>query len=132
MAKLSSVKRDVEKASQGIWRTFEGIDFCIARIDNPDAKKELRRLSKLERATRRGKVDDDAAEKHITAVVAKHVIKDWRNLEDDDGKPIPYSVETASKIIADPAFAELRDWIITIATEDEAFRAETIEATAKN
>ena len=53
MAKLSSVKRDVEKASQGIWRTFEGIDFCIARIDNPDAKKELRRLSKLERATRR-------------------------------------------------------------------------------
>lgn len=132
MAKLSSIKRDVEKASQGIWRSFEGIEFCIARIDNPDAKKEIRRLARLERMTRKGKVDDEAAEKNLAVVIAKTVIKGWRNLEDDEGKPIPFSVETATKIIADPAYAELRDWIVAVATEDEAFRAESIETAAKN
>lgn len=132
MAKLSSIARDTKKAETGVWREFEGIEFLIARIDNPDAKKELRRLSKREKTLNRGKVDDERAEALLNEAISKTVLKGWRKLEDDDGNEITFTPAKALEILSNPAFAELRNWIVNVATSDQEFRVDQIEEAAKN
>jgi len=57
---------------------------------------------------------------------------DWSGLEDDDGKPIPYSKEMAGKLLTEPQYRNFRDAVIWAATVVAEQGEATIEDAAKN
>ena len=127
MAKLSSVKSNVKKSEEGIWTPFEsGIEFLIARMGNPKYTKLLAKLSRPHHRKLRGSrgASSDLENDLTKQAVAKTVLVGWRNLDDEDGNPIPYSQEKALEIISDPAYIEVYNFVLATAGDFQAFREE--------
>ena len=129
MAKLTQFQGDVAREEQGVWVEYAaGVEFRIARLNNPAYQKCLRKLLKADgRRFRRRRPTDENAEKLTNRALAQHVLVDWRNLEDEDGSPIPYSVEKALEILSDPQYHDIRDFVVEVATDSDVFAAEERE-----
>jgi len=123
---------DAKKEQEGVWRDdiAEDIKIKIARIGNPNYQKKFQTLSKPHRrAIRRGTLSDDVAEKLLIQCLAETIVLDWKNIE-VNGKPFPYSVENAIKLLTD--LPELRNTINDIANELEGYQAEDEEEAVEN
>lgn len=112
MVKLSAVTLDMERQTEGVWTPDPwgyGFEFLIASADNPDfrrAASEAVRLRDDPKTT-----DKDVADA-ITRAVARHLLKGWRRLDDDEtGEPIPYSFERSCDYMGLPQYAHLRSWV---------------------
>jgi len=127
MPKLSSVRTNVEKAEKGVWTEYEGIRLLVARYNNAAHKRAIAEGSKphLERI-RAG--DSDLNLTIQREAMAGTVLLGWDKLEDDDGKPIPFSQEKALEILKDPRLADLHEHVMAQAMAQRNFR----EASAGN
>ncbi len=133
MAKLSQVAVDLETAQSGIWTDFYGIKLKIARANNPAAVAEFRRLAKLARATSRSdQLSDEDAERISLDVMAKCILVDWGEMEDDAGKAIPYTHAKAREILADPKYVDLRAFVNRVSGEMDVYLASAIKGDAGN
>lgn len=107
-----NIKRDLvtnETAeNEGVWKDYEsGSRLLLARLTNENAQKarmaaynEWRAL--LERKNADGTSTEEAQAKmeEIDAeVIAKHVLKDWEGIEDDEGNPVPYTPEVGEEYL---------------------------------
>lgn len=45
---------------------------------------------------------DEAQRRHDAILLRDTVLVDWRNLEDEDGRQVPFSAEVASELLLDP------------------------------
>ena len=132
MGKLSKVKTDSKKEIEGIWEDYEeGIRLKIARMGNPLYDEEIYRLSKpvLKRSR---EIPADELERISKQAVAKYILVDWENIEDDDGNEIPYSSEKALEYFNDHDLRGFYRDIILIANDRNRFRREFIEEAVKN
>ena len=134
MAKLSQIRSDTEKTSEGIWLEFAvGIRLKVARLHNPAYSKYLTTLQKpYTRQIRAGILDADVAGELVRKAVARHILVGWENIEDEQGKPIPYSAEKALEFLSDPALSEMYDFVLEVSASAELYRAELHEDSAKN
>jgi len=133
MVKLSNLAVDSTASEEGVWAEYEaGIEFKIARLGNPRYQQELARL--IGRLSKRGQRDwaGERLEKAQRPAVARHIIRDWRNVDDDDGNTIPYSPEKALEIISDPQYQPIYDWIMQVAQDEEEYRLSRVEEQAGN
>jgi hypothetical protein len=99
MAKIPVVDSSLE--TEGVWVPFAlDIEFKLARAGTAAFNQYARRISKPHRALiDNPRVDTAEIEESIVLkALAQHVVKDWRNLEDDDG-PIPFSKEKAQELL---------------------------------
>lgn len=128
--KLSEAKTDVARVEQGAWvdkiPELEGLRLKVRGSNNKDWRKlQLRLYNAVPRKKRMGGSLDPAEQDRITnTCLVNTCLLDWDGLEDDEGKPIPFSKETAAKILNDEQYARLRDGVLWAATvvgqEDEA------------
>lgn len=139
MAKLSQLRTDLTKELEGVWIHYElGIEFLIARTRHPEFKSAI---TKMERKHRRGfkqnktiieTMTDSESKKTMSPLIAKHIIRDWKNIQDEKGKTIPYSEKEALKILLDPELEDVYIFILTSANESENFRKIQLEEDAGN
>ena len=134
MAKLGEIKTDMDKAQQGVWQPYIlDIELLIASINNPKYKQERSRLIKPhQRRIRSGEMSAEKVLEILKPAVAKHLLLDWKNIEDDNGQPIPYSPEKVLELFNDPTLSDLYDFVLETAGEKELFRKELQQESAKN
>jgi hypothetical protein len=146
MARLK--KQDLQKQSEGVWVLWEdGIALKIGRIGNPLSKKLAEEHAAKNQAIReakaaalngpRGASDGLILEEEPYSVLelrllTEAILLDWRNVDDDNGAPLPYTPQEGAKILADPAYTDLKDFIQTQAVKRENFTEAGNRATEKN
>lgn len=131
--KLSSIKRDINSAENGVWVTnaMGDLDLKIAAIGNKKYTDMLRRLTKPYKRTLESKGDDFFMDLQ-SQCIAKTVLLGWRNMEADDSteenpKYVEYSYETAYELLKDPENHQFRELVISLAEEEEVFRKLDVE-----
>lgn len=113
----------------GIERNFEGSLFRIASVNTI---KYQRLLSKLRYPYRHklehGSVDPKILLDIMCKSLSRTILLDWSNVVDSEGNNVPYSVEVAEQALKNSLF---REFVITVATESENFKAEFVEDSIK-
>ena len=134
MAKITAVMTDLSKAEKGVWADYaEGIQLCIASIDNPEYKKRRAAILKPHQRERRtGSINNETVLDMLKPAIAKHVLVGWKNIEDESGKPLEYSAETALEFLRDPALSDLYYFVLEIAGEAGMYRRGILEESVKN
>tara|TARA_R100000152_G_C6770739_1_gene197026 strand:+ start:646 stop:1107 length:462 start_codon:yes stop_codon:yes gene_type:complete len=134
MAKLNSLKADSVAESEGVWVTWDhGVELKIARLNNPSFQAEIRKLTApLTKRIRAGQVPDDEMEALSQKAMASHILVGWRNIEDEDGKPLKYTPKRAHELLTDPGLRDLYQFVLTQANERELFRLQTEEDSRGN
>lgn len=95
--------------------------LTIARIGN---KKYSRKLSKLYERNRKAlERKDDAADalsdKVMIDVLSETVLLGWEGIDDENGKPMPYSKENAVKLLG---LKDFRKLIMELAGDESEFK----------
>ena len=134
MVKLSAVKVSVDAVENGVWEPIMKVGDSELRMKIRSTKSkvfqaELSRLAKekldlineLKDKKDRGQALENL-EFDMQREIAWCLVADWSGLEEDDGTPIPFSVERCREIITDPDALVVRDRVIRIADSMEAFR----------
>ncbi len=134
MAKLTSIKTDTKKSIEGVWQLFDaGIEFLIAKKPNHKYEEKLMKLSKpYVQLTRRGQMPVELDREITLKAVVGTVLLNWRNLEDEDGKPIKFTEKKAIEILSDEAYEDLYNWILMTAHSTALYRLEDDEEAGKN
>lgn len=136
--KLSEAKIDVQRQQQGAWvgnvPELEGLRLKVRGVGNADWRKlQMKLLETIPRKKRRnGRIDPEENDR-VTAILLRDAgLLDWEGVEDDDGKPIPYSRDKANELLTNPEYVKFRDgvlWACTVVAEDDA---EDVEEAAGN
>ena len=119
MGKLSEIANYNDAMVNGVWVNFEaGIRVRVARLYN---KRHAEILSRLRAEAMEG-ADETKAEDVFMRSIAEGVITGWQNLEDDDGKPIPFSAEKAYEIFGNEEYRDFYDFICDTSVKRALYR----------
>jgi len=134
MAKLSAIAVDTQKVVGGVWvEHYLGYSFKIARMDNAEYIKYLKTLIEPHlKEMRAGSFDAEKRLDLTKQAAAKCILVGWKNVEDEAGKPIPYSPENALELFRKPELVDLYDFIINESTSAARYRQETKKESIKN
>lgn len=134
MAKIGSIALDLGAVEEGKWVTHpSGVRLRIASVNSRAYKEARERLLRPHlRDLRSGRLTTDDILEIVKPAVAEHLLLEWAALEDDAGKPIPYSPAKALEYFRDRRFVEFFRFVLEIAGEEEEFRQQTLEESAKN
>lgn len=129
--KLSTIKKDVNAAEQGVWvnGVLGDLDVKVASAGNRKYIESLRNALKPYQRNLKN-IDDEVFTEIQNKAIAKHILVDWRNLQDDEGNEIPYSEQKAYELLQDPENEEFRKLIVSLSEESEVFRKEALEGLA--
>ena len=134
MANIESIKTSIEKENNGVWVDFaEGIQLKIARASNPKYKELLRDFMEPKRKDRReDKLDLEDLATLFIEIRAKTILLDWKNIEDNDGKSIPYSSEKAMEFFKDPELKDFYDFVVVVSESANHYKKDLIKDSEKN
>lgn len=128
---LREWRTDKDKRENGVWLALGGnAKVKVGYIKSERYRKIYGDLCREHRALLRTG-DADAAEKILNLAIADGLVLDWEGLT-EDGKKLPYSQETARRIISDPEYKEFRDYIYDYAIQRDNFVEEEIKEGSKN
>ncbi|MEK9722239.1 MAG: hypothetical protein VW405_01985 [Rhodospirillaceae bacterium] len=137
--KLSQVSIDPGKAVDGEWfdvsERAEVFDFRIriASMGNPRFRAACRPLLKPHTKRLRDKgLSDDEFFEIVAPAAAEFVVTDIEGLENDDGTPLAYSVELGLRLLTEPHFRHIRDFITDKAGDIEKFLSDVQEESSGN
>jgi hypothetical protein len=136
--KLSDGRIDPSKLEDGSWvdnvPELLGVRFKVRGTNNKDWRKLNARLIDATPRKRRmgGRLDPDEQDRIMNELLLKTCLLDWDGIEDDDGKPLPYSLELARKLLNDPSLQKFREGVIWAATVVAEGGAVEIEEVVKN
>jgi hypothetical protein len=140
---LKNIRRD-KTSKVGVWWDYQAgqrvdapnANFCIrvAERDNPQHRASLARLQleNLDKLRVGGELAMSCWAKLATRSLAESVLVDWSGLEDDDGKPIAYSVDKAIELLEDESLWPLRNFIEDAAGVVRSYRVEQEEQAKGN
>jgi hypothetical protein len=137
MPSLKITRSDVDKEVGGVWVTHPlGFEFKVARMGNSEYRKSMAAMLTpelvAERRVKGAAAVAKAAAKATPKLIAKHVLLDWRNVEDDEGNAIAYAPEEGERVLSDPAYHDLREWIEDVASDAQRFAEAVEEESRKN
>ncbi len=104
---------------QGVWMDGPGdIKLRLARWHHPDHKEYLR----VARSERPDISEAEVTETIMIPSIAKCILLDWQNMQDENGVDIPYSQEMALDLLTQSR--DMADQIVSMAIEGEAYHRE--------
>lgn len=132
-------KTNKNHEADGVWLEYgensrkEPVRIKIARSGgrNEDFTKALEHsTSPYRKAISSGAMDKKLAEKIYTEVFLVHCVKSWEGVEDENGNPLPFTVENVRRVLTDlpDLYADLREQSSNLAL----FREELREADLGN
>lgn len=138
--KLDSFKTDQSKEVEGMWvDAGSGLQLKIARINNPKYESYLQSIGRpIRHKIQRGSANNSEIEDIAKRAMAKYVLLDWHNLQDDSegtitGQPhsdVQYSEERALKILRE--YREFFFLVQDMASDAEMFRQDYEEEAKGN
>ncbi|HVI28856.1 hypothetical protein [Hansschlegelia sp.] len=115
--KASQAKALSRKIEHGAWvRDIPGagdLQLKVRARFNIDYRRRQKELFEAEPAENKpnGVLTDEAAERHDRILLHETVLIGWANWEDDDGQPIPFSLEESAKHVLPPDEPVFRSWV---------------------
>lgn len=92
---FNAQKYDTEKFVKGSWTTIMGGKFKVARAGNPVYEKAL------EESGFRKKEDPEEKARALYWAISVGILKDWGDVVDAQGQPIPFSVDNSVQVLLD-------------------------------
>ncbi len=136
--KISTVKLDVNAIEEGEWVEdiggWPGVRIKTRGLNNSKADRmQVKAVSRVSFSARR----NDEARAQLTQDLGKRTlyetcILDWDGFEDDDGNPIPYSLEQCKEWCTKPEFRAIRDLFTEAASMVGQAEADAREEATKN
>ncbi|MBN8958583.1 MAG: hypothetical protein J0H17_18760 [Rhizobiales bacterium] len=136
--KLSDVKINAARVEAGAWvkdiPEMGDLELKVRGFQNADDRAILaREMEALPAKSRmRGRVSDEDRERIMTIRLRDAILVDWRNIEGEDGKPVPFSKDAAEKLLTDPDLAAFRGAVVWAAGVVAQESDETTEDITKN
>lgn len=130
--KLGKLRTSEQKETEGVWMDAVGnLRLKLARLGNKKYQAYLREISKPHlSAIRRQAVEAEKVDSLTQRGLAKYVVLDWQNLEDDAGNPVPYSPEKALELLT--TLPEFYRMVLEMSNDIEQFREEDTAETLGN
>ena len=126
MVKLSSIAT----ATQA-WVTHpSGMMFLVERSDNPDFQRAVRDVMRAEPGKSLTEIED--INEKLMPAFTKYILIDWKNVDDDNGNPIPYTSEKGMEILNSREFLDLSRWLDNETQTVSHFKKEADKAAEKN
>ena len=133
MTKFSDLTKALEAANEPKWHDFAlDVALQIQRSGTPEYDRYFRKLLRTTRAARGQTPSDEEIETAEKKAMARHCLVGWRGIEDDDGKPIPYSERQALAYFDDPKTYDLYRFVRTVAQVEAVANLEAVEDDAGN
>lgn len=134
MANINSIKTDLNKENEGAWVDYVlGIRLKIARSRNPKYQELLRSITAPKIIEiREDKMELEDFNKLMAEVRAKTILLGWENIEDTDGKPIPYSSVKALEFFKNPELKDFYKFVVAVSENADQYKKELVEASEKN
>lgn len=131
MPSINSIKRDTDKSENGVWVEYaKDVEVCIRPMPNKEFNEFLQRSARGRGRARRRMQENDDIDVQRRAV-AHHVLIDWKNVEDEDGNPLPYTPEAVGEFVSGE-FEDLYLFVVGVASDETLYRKEEAEEEAKN
>jgi len=132
--KLDAIRADLDKERNGAWVPYQGgILLKLARLGNPNYRDAIARIIDERKVQLNVK---ELSEEQMLDVqkeaASETVLLNWENVDDGQGKPIPYSSATALEWFRDPELWRLWNFILYESAGEEHFRKALIEDAAGN
>ena len=117
--------------NEGVWVELgEGAKIKVARSGNAANRRKLAKLMERHRAVLRSRnLPEDVLERIMIEVMAETILVGWDGI-DEDGQPLPYTVENADRLLT--TYRDFRDQVSAIANDINLFRAESEAEAVKN
>jgi len=130
---LKSNKIDTKRASNGVWVDIDDeTSLLLARYRNPAHQAFITKaMQPYLRLQRLGRMDEDVAERIEAEGLAKHVLLGWKGMK-DNGVEVPYSEETAIKLLRDPELSWFPELVRELSNDMTFFRAEDLADSVDN
>lgn len=114
----------------GIWRDFNGAQLLIGRAGSTDF---LQCKDELERPYRkridRGTLSASKQRELNTKAIAKSILLDWKNVEDESGNAVPYDDDIGYTALSnDP---DLLEFVIDVSVDNDNYALAQETKTAK-
>jgi len=113
--KLKDVAVDAGRAEEGAWvdniPDMEGLRLKVRGANNKDWRRLQQKLIQAIPRKRRmlGQLEPDDSDDITTKCLINTSLLDWDGLDGDDGQPLPYTLETAKKLMTDPDYRRFRE-----------------------
>lgn len=129
MAKIGKLQVDPKAELEGVWVHYVlDVSLKIARMGNREYDAAVRRMNKpYAKGFRAGNMPDEVLQDITMRAVAETVIKGWKNLEDDKGKPIKFSSKKALELFKKPENRKFYKDVVSLANDEESFQRESLE-----
>jgi hypothetical protein len=124
MATINGIAADPQRESDGVWVRFPGTDLQlrIARSGRMAFLRHVRRLLTAHGGAGEEELDERQMRDVIAPAVAAHLLRDWRNLQDDQGHAVGYSVPRAQELLQRHDLDELYTFVLDVAGRAEHYR----------
>lgn len=132
MVKLNTLRIDLEACHEGIWVEYAGAQWKISALGTERFGALLREIAGQDMMPDGTWRPGANAEKLWSEALARGMLKDWRDIENDDGTPFEYSLENALELLRDPEFAPIRTWLLERAKDSSLYRRRQTEAAVGN
>ena len=131
--RITSLKTDTSREATGAWVDYlDGAKLLIARNTNPKytaflAKEYEKNRASLSKGARSG--GNDIADAIMVNALSQFILLDWKGFEDDAGRSVPYSVETAKEYLK---VRDFRQDVERLSDTFELFRKEEVAEAVGN
>lgn len=117
--------------NEGVWIELgDGASIKVARVGNKENKAILKKLiAPHKMAARNDKLADEIWDKITVESMAATILLDWKGIE-DDGKPLPYTKENATRLLTD--YKDFREQVASFSSELALFQSNSEAAAIKN
>lgn len=130
--KLSKLRQDVQKENSGVWVEWEhGIEFLIAAFGSEKMERWLEEEQERNRVPGKKPSKEDT-EKSRVALMAHSILLDWRGVDGDNNQPLVYTPEEGTKVLGDPAYHRILEFITLKCHEHALYREEQEAEEEKN
>lgn len=119
--KLSERKIDLKMREDGAWvkdiPDWDDLKLKVMGTGNKTwAKREQALISAVPRARRMNGLQKEDRDRINGILLRDHCLLDWRGVEDEEGKPEPFSKEAANKYLTSPEYEPFRDAVLWAAS----------------
>ncbi len=128
--RFSKFLTDPEAEEAGVWvEAGDGLRLRVARTNNARYRRALAEAARPNREALRGPGGPELLDRILLDVFADTVLLGWEGLEDEEGKPLPYSRAVARQCLE--RSRDFRDLVGSLAERQEQFRKKEAEAAGK-
>jgi len=140
MVNLKKISVNKNLSINGVWKNYvfdpsdTDVLVCkIAMFPNPAYSQEIQNLmAPLLKEHRNADVESAITNELQAKAIAKTVLLDWKNAQDENGNEIEYTPEVGYAVLMNEDYAHFYNWVIRVAMNLANYRNDVIKESEGN